>query len=222
MLLTKTGTVPVLSSEVKANQINDCKISYIDINRMFMLLKSDPLIASIDMNNNKIDYETVVGDKVSIEIGESRNIQTIIINDNNKKYTVSINPGNNLLYLNGKQVLAKYILEEELNSKPASRGYTLMGTIHPNITAEDAIRKLPASVLFTLMFSAMGGIGVALSLAQVIIDAFIAINSSSKTVYVTRKIYRNSDYTVLKYDDTYYKYSSYSGKIKSKTTYVYQ
>lgn len=97
-----------------------------------------------------------------------------------------------------------------------------MGTIHPNITAEDAIRKLPASVLFTLMFSAMGGIGVALSLAQVIIDAFIAINSSSKTVYVTRKIYRNSDYTVLKYDDTYYKYSSYSGKIKSKTTYVYQ
>ena len=77
---------------------------------MFMLLKSDPLIASIDMNNNKIDYETVVGDKVSIEIGESRNIQTIIINDNNRKYTVSINPGNNLLYLNGKQFLAKYIL----------------------------------------------------------------------------------------------------------------
>jgi len=32
LLLTKTGTVPVLSSEVKANQINDCKISYIDIN----------------------------------------------------------------------------------------------------------------------------------------------------------------------------------------------
>ena len=97
-----------------------------------------------------------------------------------------------------------------------------MGTTHPNITAEDQIRKLPASVFFTLMFSAMGGIGVVLSLAQVIIDAFVAINSSSKTVYVTRKIYRNSDYTVLKYVDTYYKYSGYSGKIKSKTTYVYQ
>ena len=65
LFLVRISATPALSAEDISHQRNKSRISYIDINQMFTSLKTDPLIALIHIDRNRIYYETVSGEQVS-------------------------------------------------------------------------------------------------------------------------------------------------------------
>ena len=90
------------------------------------------------------------------------------------------------------------------------------GTRNVNIVAEDAIRNLAVNTLLLLMLSAMGAIGVTISLAQLVHNAYKQLTSN--TVYATRTTYFEEHYWAYKYIDKYYSDSSRTNLIESVTT----
>lgn len=194
----------------------------IDLAQMYNSLKSDPDVTSVNLDNNILSYQTVDGSTVSISSSYMGDLQKLVITENGIENTLTINENTQKVLLNNTPVTLDYEASEAMPVPVPYDNYTYISTSYPNIVAEAAIRNLQSSVLYSLLFSVLGGIGVYLGLATALISFYQSYGIYSNVVYVRRMSFRNSDWSELKYVDTYFYDSSYAdyAYIRTETSYV--
>lgn len=205
-----------------AQEKNNQELNEITVEQLSNILKNDQYVKAVYVDGNKIEYETITGDKGKYEFSQLGGIQRIEIIENGKNATIEINKNSDTVFMNGQKVEIEN--SEEFVNVPVvcSSEWTYRSTYHPNIKAEEQIRNMLASSLLAIMVLAVSSKVATLSLAVDLIGKCADISSSTKTIYVTRVVYTADNGYDMKYIDKFYASSNYSSNyLKSKTTYIY-
>lgn len=185
-------------------------------------LENDPDVHSLSFENGVLSFVQSNGAFTTISESVVGNVHTYTITENNQTNLVKINTDTNKIFLNNAPIQvsnnAKMVDADIISPAIADIYY---GSSNPSIVAEQAIASIPAAALFTIIFNAMGGIGVVMSIIYNVISAYQIADTASRTVYASRTIYRDAAYMELRYEDTYYRISHGQGYITSKSTTVY-
>lgn len=191
-----------------------------DLQDMKNALENDPSVTSVNLDNNRLTIVQSNGSVSVIEKTVSNGIHNYKITENNKIDIICINPVLDQITLNNEPVQLSVSLSNENVLLPAATNI-YYGSSSPNIVAEQAIAMMTTAGLYTLLFTVLNGIGIVMSLVSTIITAYQMYDSASNKIYVTRYIYRNSDYTEFKYVDDYYREKYEEGYITTKISYAY-
>lgn len=196
-------------------------VSNVSVSMIANALANDPAATDIQISQNVLTYK--MGGTTDVRIAEmvdNNGIHCFDIVEGNIHNTLSISAAENRVTLDGVTLDIEIIQSNAYipagDMLTANTVWVYSGTRNVNIVAEDAIRNLAVNTLLTLMLSAMGGIGVTLSLAQVVYTAYQQLTSN--TVYATRTTYFEEHYWAYKYIDKYYSNSSRTNLIDSVTT----
>lgn len=185
-------------------------------------LTNDPTATNIQISENILTYK--MNGTTDVKITETMNssgVRYIDIIEGKIHNTVSVNVAENSITLDGAPLDIEIIqntsfIPHRNTMITSGTNWVYSSTRNINIVAEDAIRNLAVNTLLTLMLSAMGGIGVGLTLAQLILGTYQALTSD--TVYATRTTYFEENYRAYKYIDRYYSNSARTNLIDSVST----
>lgn len=217
-IFSQMVSVYAASFTPSSSVLNNSDISDVTISTIADAIHSDPAATNIQISENTLTY--IMNGTTNVRITETVNngVRYFDIIEGEIHDKLSINAFKNIITLNGTPLSLS--ISQDISRIPNEAAplttWVYSGTRNINIVAEDAIRNLAVNTLLTLMLSAMGGIGVALSLAQLVWDAYQS--STSDTVYATRTTYFESNYWAYKYIDKYYSDSERTKLIETVTT----
>ena len=213
-IFTQTLPAYAASFDSTSSALNNPSISIINISMIANAIMGDPAATDIQISENVLTYKMNGTTNVRIAQIIKNNVYYFDITEGEIHDIVSINVPKNIITLNGTPLtleISQYISRIPNENKMAtfSTNWIYSSTRDISIVAEDAIRNLAVNTLFTLMLAAMGGIGVAIGLAQVIWNSYKDLTSD--TVYASRATYFEENYWAYKYVDRYYSNSARVG-----------
>jgi len=195
-------------------------------------LKSDPKVSNVQLDGNVLTY-TLPNDidaRIVETVDDSR-VHSFEITEGNQTDNLTFDSANNEVLLNDEPIVVSmreaYVIRQidstDGISDLASRNTTwiYMTTSYPHIQAESIIRNMTSSILYTIMLAPLGWIGVSISVAIIIVDTAIALNSNSKDIYVIRDSYHDITNYGYKYIDYHYLNSDYTDYVTTKTTEIW-
>lgn len=224
-IFSQMVTVCAASSAPSSSVLNNSGISDINISMIADAIRGDSAATNIQISENTLTY--IMNGTTHVRITETidDNVHYFDIIEGKIHNNLSINTSQNIITLNDAPLSLS--ISQDISRIPNENLMTTSGTNwvysstrNVNIVAEDAIKNLAVNTLLTLMLSAMGGIGVTLSLAQVVWNAYQALTSN--TVYATRTTYFEEHYWAYKYVDNYYSNSARTNLIDTVTTEQWQ
>lgn len=196
-------------------------------------LQSDPMILQISLRNNELTYIATDGTHTTVSKEPAPNgTQIWTVNENGKVDKLGIDVENNEIILNGSPVDIAFVPsgENRLTSAAVSgiqsqsnlstKWYPMGNGSKYNLQLDQQVRSATSSLLYTLLFSLLKGVGVVLSIAQAIIGIAASYQSPSTAIYVFRRMYRDTHYLQYKYVDKYYFDASYKTFAYQNTTIV--
>ena len=203
------------------------KIRFSGINEMMESIEDSDIISNINLQDNILSYTLFDDIDVTIKETNENGVTRLDIIEGDKSATLEYNPANGDVFLNGSPVkysiTEAYVFEKNISTS-AEDGWIYYDTMYPNIEAEDQIRRLPLSVLATLL---VGGLNLkyalAVEIAEVVIDTLVDIGSPTEILYCERDIYRpETGYYAFKYYDDIYADSDYTELLSSNVWIQYE
>lgn len=220
-LLLIQSPIYTFAAEINVAQSSEkVHVRHIDLCEMKESLVEEGCVEEAWISNNTLTYITDDGIVTTITETMEGDSQSLIITEGDDVGVVILNAATDTIVYNGQQVRISMVTDRYAESQRClrlgNRDLHLVATTYPRIQSETIIRNMLSGALFTIMFSALGGIGVFLGVAQNLISGFQALQSDSKTVYVRRLLYSNGLGTFLHYEDYYYARSNYTNLVTTK------
>ncbi|MPM31887.1 hypothetical protein SDC9_78444 [bioreactor metagenome] len=193
-------------------------------------MQKDPLIYDVKLVGNTLTYFMFDGTACSVIEYEGENGSRLFrLREDDREDILTFNSTEQKILLNGAAIEIKiheeYILWQANVSgsyiDTSSSGWYYYSVSNIDIRAEQVIKNMTTSVLYTLLFYPLGGIGLGMSLALIVIQAAIDYNSLTKSVYVRRTLYRDLNYMSWKYSDNYYLDEDRTEFVTSVETIIY-